>query len=51
MNQENYIIEALEIVSAWDLPDEDLSDAIADRAMLLAGVNPEDIAEIHTDCH
>ena len=51
MNQENYIIEALEIVSTWDLPDEDLADAIADQARLLAGVNQDDIAEIHTDCN
>ena len=51
MNQENYIIEALETVSTWDLPDEDLSAAIADQAMLLAGVNSEDITEFQTDCH
>ena len=51
MNQDNYIIEALEIVTAWDLPDEGLAAAIADQAMLLAGVNPEDIAEFQTDCH
>ena len=49
MNQENYIIEALEIVSTWNLPEEDLTNAIADQAMLLAGVNSEDISEFQTE--
>jgi len=48
MNQENYILEALEIVSAWDLPDEDLADAVNAQAKLMAGVDPwEDLSEIH----
>jgi hypothetical protein len=29
MNQENYILEALEIVSAWDIRDENLAYAIS----------------------
>jgi hypothetical protein len=37
MNREQQILDALEIVSAWDLPEEDL-----------AGVDPwEDLPEIH----
>ena len=51
MNLQNYIIEALEIVSAWDLPDEDLSSAIADQAMLLAGVNPDELWEDQSELH
>ena len=48
MNQENYILDALMIISAWDLPDEDLADAVYDQARLLAGVDPwEDISETH----
>jgi len=45
MNIENIILDALEIVSAWDLPDEDLADVVNDQAMLMAGVNPDDIRE------
>jgi len=48
MNQENYILEALEIVMAWDLPDEDLADAVTAQAKLMAGFDPwEDLSEIH----
>ena len=51
MNFENQILDALEIVSSWDLPDEDLADAIADQAMLMAGVNPDELWERPSDTH
>ena len=51
MNIENYILDAIELVSAWDLPDEDLADAANDQAMLMSGVNPDDIPERHPDAH
>jgi hypothetical protein len=51
MNIENYILDAIELVSAWDLPDEDLADAANDQAMLMAGVNPDDIPERLPDTH
>ena len=51
MNQENYILEALEIVSAWDLPDEDLADAINDQARLMAGVSPDELLEVQSEIH
>ena len=51
MNQDNYIIEALEIVTAWDLPDEGLAAAIADQAMLLAGVNQDELWEDNSKIH
>ena len=31
-----YILDALEMVSAWDLPDEDLADAVNAQARLMA---------------
>ena len=49
MNQENQILDALMIVSAWDLPEEELADAVNDQAMLMAGVNPDEIRETLTD--
>ena len=51
MNIENYILDAIELVSAWDLPDEDLADAVNDQAMLMAGVNPDELPERHPDTH
>ena len=35
----NHILDALEIVSSWGLPDEDFADAINEQARLLAGVD------------
>ena len=49
MNFENQILDALMIVSAWDLPEENLADAVSDQAMLMAGVSPDDIPERHPD--
>ena len=49
MNYENQILDALMIVSAWDLPDEDLADAINDQAMLMAGVSPDELPERQSD--
>ena len=51
MNIQNHILEALEIVSAWDLPEEDFADAVNDQAMLMAGINPDDIPERLPDTH
>ena len=51
MNYENQILDALMIVSAWDIPDEDFADAVNDQAMLMAGVNPDDIPERQSDTH
>ena len=49
MTQENYILDALEIVSSWDLPEEDFADAVNDQARLMAGVNPDEFRETHAD--
>ena len=51
MNYENLILDALMIVSAWDLHEEELADAINDQAMLMAGVSPDDIPVRHPDTH
>jgi hypothetical protein len=45
MNIENYILDALEIVSARDLPDEDFADAVNDQAKLMAGIDPDEFLE------
>lgn len=38
---QNYLIDALNTVLAWNLPDESLADALVNQAMLMSGVNSE----------
>jgi hypothetical protein len=49
MNQENYILDAVEIVSAWDLSDEGFAQAVNDQARLMAGVNPDELWETQVE--
>jgi len=45
MHYENYLTEALEHVSAWDIPEEDFAQAVNDQAKLMAGLPPEEIVD------
>ena len=51
MNIENHSLDALLIVLACDVPDEDLADAVNTQARLMAGIDPcerwEDPSEVH----
>ena len=38
---QSYLFEALELVQAWGLPDEDIADAANAQAHLMAGCCPE----------
>ena len=51
MNFEEYVITALELVSAWDVPDEDFAQTVNDQAKLMSGVPPEVILDAHTDSY
>jgi len=42
---EDYIVDALELVSTRDIPDEDFVDAVNDRARLMAGIHPDELWE------
>ena len=42
---EDYILDALELVSAWNLPDDELADAVNAQARLMAGVQPDELWE------
>ena len=44
---EDYIVKALELVSAWDIPEEDLADAVNAQARLMAGIHPDEFWEGH----
>lgn len=37
-----YILDALEMVSAWDVPDEDFAQTVNDQARLMAGLDPDE---------
>ena len=39
---EDYVTEAIQMVSAWDIPDEDFADAVNAQARLMAGVHPDE---------
>ena len=49
MHTEDYILDALELVSAWDIPDEDFAQTVNDQARLMAGINTDDFWEVHQD--
>ena len=46
---EDYILDALEQVSGWDLPDDDLADAANSQAHLMAGCCPDYYYENNQD--
>jgi hypothetical protein len=39
---DDYITAAIEMVSTWNLPDEDFADTVNAQAKLMAGVHPDD---------
>ena len=41
MNYKDYISDALQMVSAWEVPEEDFSDAVMGQARIMAGLNLE----------
>ena len=48
---EDYIPEALEMVSAWNLPDEDFARAVNEQAKLMAGIDSCERWEDHSEIH
>lgn len=42
MHIEDHIPEAIEMVSAWDIPDEDFADTVNDQARLMAAIQQDD---------
>ena len=39
---EEYVTEAIQMVSAWDIADEDFAQTVNDHARLMAGYQPDD---------
>jgi hypothetical protein len=42
MDYEDYIPDALDLVLAWDLPEDALAEAVNEQARLMAGYYPEE---------
>jgi hypothetical protein len=49
MHCQNYLLDAIDQVLAWDLPDEVLADAVQAQASVMPKVNPEEIRGLCSD--
>ena len=43
MHLNDFLLDALDRVLAWDLPDEVCTDAVSSQAALMAGADPEQV--------
>ena len=48
MDYEAYLLEALETVMAWELPENELADATIQQAKLMAGFNSDELGDCHS---
>ena len=39
MNEDDYLNEAVEMVTAWELPEDEFADAVNHQARLMAGLD------------
>jgi len=46
MHLEDYLFDALDMVSAWEIPEEDFAQAVNDQARLMCGMNLEPSGEL-----
>ena len=51
MYYQDLIPDALELVSAWDVPDEDFARTVNDQAKLMSGMPSEEILEHPSETH
>ena len=49
MQYEDYLTDAVDMVSAWDIPDEHFAQTVNDQAKLMAGVPPEEVMAARLD--
>ena len=50
-NYDEYVITALEIINAWDIPDEDIAHVVTQQTKLMSGINSDEPWEDHLDTH
>lgn len=49
MQFQNYLIDAVNDVLDWDIPDEALTEAVNAQACLMARVNPDEMMRLSPD--
>lgn len=49
MEYQSCLINAIETVLAWDIPDEAFSAAVKAQACLMGGIEPEEIRGVYSD--
>lgn len=43
MNYQNYLLDAVDVVLAWEVPEESFAEVVNAQACLMAGLCPEEI--------
>lgn len=49
MNYQNFLIDAIDAVLAWDISEDAFADAIKSQACLMAGVNSDEVTGCYAD--
>ena len=50
-NYDEYVITALEIINARDIPDEDIAHVVTQQTKLMSGIISDELWEDHLDTH
>jgi hypothetical protein len=46
MNYEDYLQDAIELVDAWEIPEEDFAQAVVSQARLMCGMHLETSSDL-----
>lgn len=49
MNFQSYLLDAVEAVLAWEIPEKDFAGAVKAQACMMAGINPDEILWHYAD--
>ncbi|SFL28981.1 hypothetical protein SAMN05216302_10549 [Nitrosomonas aestuarii] len=49
MDYQDFLLDAVDQVLSWDIPDQALAEAVISQAGLMAGINPEEITGHYPD--
>ncbi len=45
MSYQNYLIDAVDTVAAWDISEDSFADAVTAQACLMAGISADEIGD------
>jgi hypothetical protein len=46
---QNYLLDAVEAVLAWEIPEDAFTNAVKSQACLMAGINPDEVIGFYPD--